>query len=51
MLRFGSSKKNYDQDLKKNAKNETEIHYLFIKTKILTTKHKQHFEIHYGFRP
>jgi hypothetical protein len=43
--------KNYDQYLKKNAKNKTEIHYLFIKTKNSPTRHKQHFEIHFEFRP
>jgi hypothetical protein len=32
--------------LKKNAKNEIEVHYLFIKT-----KHKQHYEIHFEFKP
>ncbi len=37
--------------MKKNVKNKIEIHYLTIKTKILTTKHKQHFEIHFEFRP
>ncbi len=36
---------------KKNVENEIEVHYLSIKTKISTTRHKQHFEIHYEFRP
>jgi len=38
-------------DLKKNANNETEVHYLFIETKFLATRHKQHYEIHSEFRP
>jgi uncharacterized GH25 family protein len=42
--------KTYDQDLKKIQKNEIEVHYLSIKTKISTTKHKQHYEIHYEFK-
>jgi hypothetical protein len=43
--------KNYDQDLKKNVENETEVHYLFIETRNLATKHKEHFEIHSKFSP
>jgi len=35
----------------KNAKNKTKVHYLSIETKISTTKHKQHYEIHSKFRP
>jgi hypothetical protein len=42
--------KNYEQNLKKDAKNKIEVHYLFIKTNI-STRHKQHFEIHSEFRP
>jgi hypothetical protein len=38
-------------DLKKNANNETEGHYLFIETNFLATRHKQHYEIHSEFRP
>jgi hypothetical protein len=41
----------YDQDFKKNAKNEIEVHILFLKTKISAIRHKQHFEIHYEFKP
>jgi hypothetical protein len=41
--------KTYDEDLKKNAKIKTKVHYLFIKPKKLT-RHKQHFEIHFEFR-
>ncbi len=37
--------------MKKNAKNETEVHYLFIETKISTMRHKQHSKIHFKFRP
>jgi uncharacterized GH25 family protein len=37
--------KTYDQDLKNNAKKKVEVHYLSIKIKISTTRHKQHFEI------
>jgi hypothetical protein len=51
LFKFASLKKNYDQDLRKNEKNETEVHYLSIETKISTTKHKHHYEIHYEFRP
>ncbi len=36
---------------KKNAKNETEIHYLSVETKISTIRHKQHSEFHFEFRP
>jgi hypothetical protein len=32
-------------------KNETKVHYLSIETKNSTTKHKQHYEIHFKFRP
>jgi hypothetical protein len=28
-----------------------ELQYQFLETKILATKHKQHFEFHYEFRP
>jgi hypothetical protein len=31
--------------------NETKVHYLSIETKISTTRHKQHFEIHFEFEP
>jgi len=31
-------------------KNEIEVYYLFIK-KNSTTRHKQHFEIHFEFKP
>jgi hypothetical protein len=37
--------------LKKNAKNETEVHYLSRKTKISATRHKQHSKIHVEFKP
>jgi hypothetical protein len=43
--------KNYDQDLKKNVKIETKVHYLSIETNISSTRHEQHFEIHFEFRP
>ncbi len=33
--------------MKKNVKNKIEFHYLFIEIKLLTTRHKQHCEIHY----
>jgi hypothetical protein len=36
---------------KKNAKNETKVHYLFLETIISTSKHKQHYEIHSEFEP
>jgi hypothetical protein len=36
---------------KKNVKHEIEVHYLSIKTKISTIRHKQHFEVHFKFRP
>jgi hypothetical protein len=36
--------KTYDENLKKNEKNETEVHYLSIETKKLTIRHKQHCE-------
>jgi hypothetical protein len=29
---------------------KTEPHYQFLKTKIATIRHKQHFEFHYEFR-
>jgi hypothetical protein len=50
MLRSTSWIKIDDQDLNKNVENKTEIHYLSIKTKI-STKHKEHFEIHSKFKP
>jgi len=31
--------------------NENKVHYLSIETKILTTRHKQHYEIHFEFKP
>jgi hypothetical protein len=34
-----------------NAKNETEVHYQFLETKNLPTRHKEHFEFQYEFRP
>ncbi len=37
--------------MKKNAKNEIEVHYLFLKTEISTTIHKQHSKIHSKYRP
>jgi Skp family chaperone for outer membrane proteins len=37
--------KTYDEDLKKNTKKETEVHYLSIKTKNSAIRHKQHYEI------
>jgi hypothetical protein len=37
--------------LKKNAKNETKVHYQSLETKILATRHKQHYEIHFEFKP
>jgi hypothetical protein len=40
-----SRTKTYDQNLKKNEKNETKAHYLSIETKISIIRHKQHFEI------
>ncbi len=36
--------------MKKNAKNETEVHYQFLETKILAIRHKQHFEYQHEFR-
>jgi hypothetical protein len=36
---------------KKNVKNETKVHYLSIETNILSTRHEQHFEIHFEFKP
>jgi hypothetical protein len=42
---------NYDQDFKKNAKNQTKVHYLSLETKILVIRHKQHFEFHFEFTP
>ncbi len=51
MLKHVSWIKNYNQDLKKNAKNETKIHYLSLETKISTTRHKKHYEIHFKFMP
>ncbi len=32
-------------------KKKTKVHYLSIETEISTIKHKQHFEIHFEFRP
>jgi hypothetical protein len=37
--------------LKKYVENKTKVHYLSIETKISTTIHKQHYEIHFEFRP
>jgi hypothetical protein len=34
-----------------NLKNEIKIHYLFIESIFLTTRHEQHYEMHYKFRP
>jgi hypothetical protein len=51
MLWYASSTKNYDKDFFFNAKNVIEVHYLFIETKHLATRHKQHFEIHLKFNP
>jgi hypothetical protein len=51
LFRSTSWTKHYDQDLKKNTKNEIEVHYLSIETKISVTRHKQHFEIHSEFKP
>jgi hypothetical protein len=31
-------------------KNEIEIHYQFLQTKFLATRHKQHFEFQYEFQ-
>ncbi len=36
--------------MKKLKKNETEVHYLYIKTKIPTTRHKQTFG-NFKFKP
>jgi hypothetical protein len=47
LLRFTPRTKTYDQGLKKNEKNEIEVHHQFLETKILATKHKQHFEFQY----
>jgi len=44
-------KKDYDQDLKKIAEKKTKIHYLFIKPIFSSTRHKQHYEIHFKFKP
>ncbi len=30
---------------------KTKLHYEFLETKILATRHKQHCEFHYEFRP
>jgi uncharacterized GH25 family protein len=51
MIRSLSRTKNYDQDFLKNAKNKIEVHYLSVETKISTTKHEQHYEIHSEFKP
>jgi len=51
MFKFASWTKTYDQDLKKNAKNEIEVHYLSREQKNSAIKHKQHFEIHSKFKP
>jgi len=37
--------------LKKNAKNETKVHYQFLKTKIIAIRHKQHLEFQSKFKP
>jgi len=37
--------------LKKNVKNEIEVHYLFMETKISAIRHKLHFKIHFEFKP
>jgi hypothetical protein len=36
---------------KKNAKDEIEVHYQFLETKILATRHKQHAKFQFKFRP
>jgi hypothetical protein len=41
----------YDQDLEKMQELKIELHYQFFETKILATRHKQHFEFHFEFRP
>jgi hypothetical protein len=43
--------KTYDQDLKKNAKNETKAHYLSMEKNNSTTRHEQHFEITLNSNP
>ncbi len=48
MFRFVSWTKTSDQDFKKNAKNETEVHYQFLETKNPTTKHSK---FQFQFRP
>jgi hypothetical protein len=50
MLRSTPRTKTYDQDFFLNAKNETEVHYQSLKTKISSTRHKQDFEIHFEFK-
>ncbi len=37
--------------MKKNAEKEIEVHYISIETKISAIRDKQHFEIHFEFRP
>jgi hypothetical protein len=45
MLRSASWTKIYDQDLKENAKNEIEVHYLSFETNFLTIRHNQHLNL------
>jgi hypothetical protein len=43
--------KTYDEDLKKNARIEIEVHYLPIEIENSTIRHKQHYEIALNLGP